>query len=116
VLDTSAPRRRQLGRQAQVTRRSPSSWPTAPPASYPATDSTPWTTGTPSPSTAQRATLDGKSYRLADGRGLELGYVSMSRARTANYVIGEADSVDQAVEDLRRDWTSGTAKRCTHVR
>src|SRR5439155_26470893 len=36
----------------------------------------------------------------------QLGYVSMSRGRQCNTVHVVADSVDQAVEDLTRDWAA----------
>jgi hypothetical protein len=40
-----------------------------------------------------------------NGGGRQLGYVSMSRGRQANTVHIVADNVDQAVEDLARDWS-----------
>jgi len=54
---------------------------------------------------SQGATVDA-SHLFADGGGRELGYVAMSRARHSSYVHVVADSVDQAVEDLVRDWSS----------
>src|SRR5207302_10234322 len=53
---------------------------------------------------SQGATVD-VAHRLEDGGGRQLGYVSMSRGRQANTVHVVADNVDQAVEDLTRDWS-----------
>jgi hypothetical protein len=44
------------------------------------------------------------AHRFEDGGGRELGYVSMSRGRRCNTVHVVADSLDQAAEDLTRDW------------
>ena len=52
---------------------------------------------------AQGATVD-VAHRFEDGGGRELAYVSMSRARQRSTVHVVADNLDQAVEDLRRDW------------
>jgi hypothetical protein len=52
---------------------------------------------------AQASTVD-VAHRFEDGGGRELGYVSMSRGRQCNTVHVVADSVEQAVEDLTRDW------------
>ncbi|MFN8038893.1 MAG: hypothetical protein U0Q07_06750 [Acidimicrobiales bacterium] len=52
---------------------------------------------------SQGATVD-TAHRLEDGGGRELAYVSMSRARQCATVWVVADDVDQAAEDLRRDW------------
>src|SRR5581483_7768100 len=52
---------------------------------------------------SQGATVD-VAHRYEDGGGRELAYVSMSRGREANTVHVIADSVDQAAEDLCRDW------------
>ncbi len=52
---------------------------------------------------AQASTVD-VAHRFEDGGGRALGYVSMSRGRERNTVHVVADSVDQAVEDLTRDW------------
>jgi len=52
---------------------------------------------------SQGATVD-TAHRLEDGGGRELAYVSMSRARHHSTVWVVADDVDQAVEDLKRDW------------
>jgi len=54
---------------------------------------------------SQGSTVD-TAHRLEDGGGRELAYVAMSRARqrTTAYVV--ADNLDQAIEDLRRDWSS----------
>jgi conjugative relaxase-like TrwC/TraI family protein len=53
---------------------------------------------------SQGATVD-TTHLFADGGGRELGYVAMSRARQASHVHAIADSPDQAVEDLVRDWS-----------
>ena len=53
---------------------------------------------------AQGATVD-VAHRFEDGGGRELAYVSMSRARQRSTVHVVADNLDQAVEDLRRDWS-----------
>jgi conjugative relaxase-like TrwC/TraI family protein len=52
---------------------------------------------------AQASTID-VAHRFDDGGGRELAYVSMSRGRESNTVHVVADTVDQAVEDLTRDW------------
>lgn len=52
---------------------------------------------------SQGATVD-TAHRLEDGGGRELAYVSMSRARQRATVWVVADDVDQAREDLERDW------------
>ncbi len=52
---------------------------------------------------AQGATVD-IAHRFEDGGGRELAYVSMSRARQRSTVHVVADNLDQAVDDLRRDW------------
>jgi conjugative relaxase-like TrwC/TraI family protein len=54
---------------------------------------------------SQGATVD-VSHRFEDGGGRELAYVSMSRARQTSTVHVVADSLDQAVEDLTRDWAA----------
>jgi hypothetical protein len=50
-----------------------------------------------------------RAHALEDGGGRELAYVKMSRAkdRTSLYVV--ADTLDQAKDDLRREW--GTDRR-----
>jgi conjugative relaxase-like TrwC/TraI family protein len=48
----------------------------------------------------------GQAHVYADGGGRELAYVAMSRAREASHAYLVADSVDQAAEDLRREWSS----------
>jgi len=53
---------------------------------------------------SQGATVD-TAHLFADGGGRELGYVAMSRARQASHVHAVADSTDQAVDDLVRDWS-----------
>ena len=52
---------------------------------------------------SQASTVD-VAHRLEDGGGRSLAYVSMSRARETNTVHVIADDLDQAVEDLTRDW------------
>jgi len=52
---------------------------------------------------SQGATVD-TAHRLEDGGGRELAYVSMSRARQRATVWVVADDVDQALEDLEREW------------
>jgi hypothetical protein len=46
----------------------------------------------------------GTCHHLADGGGRELAYVAMSRARESTTVHLVADDLDQAVEDLYREW------------
>jgi len=53
---------------------------------------------------SQGATVDA-AHLFADGGGRELGYVAMSRARHSSNVHVVADNLDQAVEDLGRDWS-----------
>ncbi len=53
---------------------------------------------------SQGSTVD-VAHRYEDGGGRELAYVSMSRGRQANTVHVVADNLDQAVEDLTRDWS-----------
>ena len=53
---------------------------------------------------SQASTVD-IAHRLEDGGGRSLAYVSMSRARETNIVHAVADDLDQAVEDLTRDWS-----------
>lgn len=53
---------------------------------------------------SQGATVD-MSHRLEDGGGRELAYVALSRARESSTVWVVADSLDQAREDLVRDWS-----------
>lgn len=53
---------------------------------------------------AQGATVD-RAHLFADGGGRELAYVAMSRARESTHVHVVADDVDQAVDDLRREWS-----------
>ena len=51
-------------------------------------------------STVQRA------HSLEDGGGRELAYVKMSRAKDRSTVYAVADDVDQAKEDLIREWSA----------
>jgi hypothetical protein len=55
---------------------------------------------------SQGATVD-RTHLYADGGGRELAYVGMSRARQTSTAYVVADDVDQASEDLGRDWASG---------
>jgi hypothetical protein len=59
---------------------------------------------------SQASTVD-IAHRLEDGGGRSLAYVSMSRARDANTVHVVADDIDQAVEDLTRDWSADRRAR-----
>jgi conjugative relaxase-like TrwC/TraI family protein len=47
-----------------------------------------------------------RAHLFADGGGRELAYVGMSRARHSTHVWTVADNLAQAVEDLRRDWST----------
>jgi len=59
---------------------------------------------------SQGATVD-TAHRLEDGGGRELAYVPMSRARHQATVWVIADDVDQAVEDLKKDWPRARRQR-----
>jgi hypothetical protein len=59
---------------------------------------------------AQGQSID-RAVLFADGGRRELGYVGMSRARHNEHVVAVADNVDQAVEQLRRDWQSEQRER-----
>ncbi len=59
---------------------------------------------------AQGATVD-SAHLFADGGGRELGYVAMSRARHQAHVHIVGDDLDQAREDLTRDWSSERRQR-----
>lgn len=61
----------------------------------------------------QGATVD-TAHVLADGGGRELTYVAMSRARTATQVHAVADNLNQARDDLTRDWTTERRDRWIH--
>jgi hypothetical protein len=54
---------------------------------------------------SQAATVE-TAHRYEDGGGRELAYVAMSRARRSSHVYVVADDLDQAVEDLVRDWSA----------
>jgi hypothetical protein len=47
-----------------------------------------------------------RAHLFADGGGRELAYVAMSRARDSTHLWTVADDLPQAVEDLRRDWST----------
>ena len=46
-----------------------------------------------------------RAHLFADGGGRELAYVAMSRARESSHAWVVAHDLDQAAEDLRRDWS-----------
>ncbi|MGI8806971.1 MAG: MobF family relaxase [Acidimicrobiales bacterium] len=54
---------------------------------------------------SQGATV-GRAHAYEDGGGRELAYVKMSRARERSTVHVVADSLEQAIEDLGRSWSS----------
>ncbi|MFN2506206.1 MAG: MobF family relaxase [Acidimicrobiales bacterium] len=54
---------------------------------------------------SQGATVE-RAHALEDGGGRELAYVKMSRAKDRSTVYVVADDVEQAVEDLSRDWSA----------
>jgi hypothetical protein len=47
-----------------------------------------------------------RAHLFADGGGRELAYVALSRARQSTHVWAVADDLPQAVDDLRRDWST----------
>jgi conjugative relaxase-like TrwC/TraI family protein len=59
---------------------------------------------------AQGATVD-TAHVHQDGGGRELAYVKTSRAREHTTVYVTADDLDQAREDLQRDWTHQTRQQ-----
>jgi conjugative relaxase-like TrwC/TraI family protein len=61
----------------------------------------------------QGATVDA-AHVLADGAGRELTYVALSRARTTTHIHAVADNLDQARDDLTRDWTAERRDRWIH--
>jgi conjugative relaxase-like TrwC/TraI family protein len=61
----------------------------------------------------QGATVD-TAHVLADGGGRELTYVAMSRARTTTHIHAVADNLEQARDDLTRDWTTERRDRWIH--
>ena len=54
---------------------------------------------------AQGATVD-VAHRFEDGGGRELAYVAMSRARERSTAWVMADDLEQAYEDLAREWSA----------
>ncbi len=54
---------------------------------------------------AQGATVT-RAHLYADGGGQELAYVALSRARQSTQVWAVADDLPQALNDLRRDWST----------
>lgn len=60
----------------------------------------------------QGATVD-RTHLYANGGGRELAYVAASRARETTIIHCVADDVDQAVEDLARDWAVSRRQRWT---
>src|SRR3546814_10198737 len=61
---------------------------------------------------AQGATVD-RAHVYLDGGGRELTYVALSRARDTTTIHCVADNLDQAVEDLHRDWSHDRRQRWT---
>jgi conjugative relaxase-like TrwC/TraI family protein len=61
----------------------------------------------------QGATVD-TAHVLADGGGRELTYVALSRARSTTQIHAVADNLDQARDDLTRDWTTERRARWIH--
>ncbi len=61
---------------------------------------------------AQGATVD-RAHVYANGGGRELTYVALSRAREFSMIHCVADSIDQAAEDLERDWNADRRQRWT---
>jgi conjugative relaxase-like TrwC/TraI family protein len=59
---------------------------------------------------AQGATVD-RAHVLAAGGGRELAYVALSRAREHTRIYATADNLDQAVDDLKADWTDAHHQR-----
>ncbi|MGH3370689.1 MAG: hypothetical protein ACRDPR_11870, partial [Nocardioidaceae bacterium] len=59
---------------------------------------------------AQGATVD-VAHRFEDGGGRELAYVAMSRARAGSHSWLAADDLDQAKEDLIREWSTEARAR-----
>jgi hypothetical protein len=59
---------------------------------------------------SQGATTE-RAHLLADGGGRELAYVGMSRAREASFAYVVADDLDQAKEDLAREWSAARRPR-----
>ena len=53
---------------------------------------------------AQGATCEA-AYTFSDGGGRELAYVAMSRGRALNCTVAVADDLQQATDDLVRDWS-----------
>jgi conjugative relaxase-like TrwC/TraI family protein len=47
-----------------------------------------------------------RAHLYGDGGGREIAYVAMSRARQSTHVWTVADDLPQAVDDLRRDWST----------
>lgn len=58
----------------------------------------------------QGATVD-RVHVFADGGGRELAYVAMSRARDTSHVYVVADDADQAVEEVRCEWSRDRRQR-----
>ncbi len=47
-----------------------------------------------------------RTHVYVDGGGRELAYVAMSRARESSHAYLVADNLDQAIEDLAREWSA----------
>jgi ATP-dependent exoDNAse (exonuclease V) alpha subunit len=54
---------------------------------------------------SQGQTTD-RSHLYVDGGGRELAYVAMSRAKESSHAYLVADTLDQAAEDLTREWSA----------
>jgi ATP-dependent exoDNAse (exonuclease V) alpha subunit len=54
---------------------------------------------------SQGATYD-RAHVLGAGGGRELAYVALSRARDHTSIYTTADNLDQALDDVRADWTT----------
>src|SRR4051812_27948497 len=59
---------------------------------------------------AQGATVD-VAHRFEDGGGRELAYVALSRARAGSHSWVVAEDLNQAKEDLTREWSNDTRAR-----
>lgn len=58
----------------------------------------------------QGATVD-RAHVIANGGGRELAYVAMSRARHTSHIFAVADHLDQATDDLTREWSTQRRQR-----
>jgi hypothetical protein len=60
----------------------------------------------------QGATVQ-RAHVLADGGGRELTYVALSRATDTTHIHAVADDLDQATEDLTREWSTDRRQHWT---